>query len=184
LTTLFRKDSPFSPGLPDSTPRRESLSAPDRKKQLKSAAELLQALRPRLDQPVSPELRRRLIEMLVDSIEARTIERWGVPHSEIVIPVRLQPAAGRATLLWSRSHQVDGRNPGPEELHTLGDHLRRRRLSLKLAQAQAAGQLGVARVSLFNWEHDRQQPGVESMLAILRFLGYDPQLSRRAVRNA
>jgi site-specific DNA recombinase len=159
------------------------LSAPDRKKQLKCAAELLQALRPELEQPVSPELQRRLIEILVDSIEARTIERWGVPHSEVVIRYRFSPPQEAVALLWSRSHQLDNRNPGPEELHTLGDHLRRRRLSLKLAQGQAAGQLGVARVSLFNWEHDRQQPGVESMPAILRFLGYDPLLSRRTGRR-
>jgi hypothetical protein len=60
------------------------------------------------------------------------VERWGVPSSEIVIRYRFSQPQEGATLLWSRTHRLDSRNAGPEELHTLGDHLRRRRLTLKL----------------------------------------------------
>ncbi len=39
-------------------------------------------------------MQRRMIEILVESIEARTVEPCGVPSSEIVILLPLQPAAG------------------------------------------------------------------------------------------
>jgi DNA-binding transcriptional regulator YiaG len=114
-----------------------------------------------------------MIEILVESIEARTAEHWGVPSSEIVIRYRFHQHEPSA-LLWPRAHRLDGRNAGPEQLRTLGDHLRRRRLTLKLPQDQAAKQLGVGRASLQHWEQDRQKPGAASIPAILKFLGYNP----------
>jgi DNA-binding transcriptional regulator YiaG len=110
----------------------------------------------------------------VESIEARTVEHWGVPSSEIVIRYRFSQPQDGAALLWSCPHHLDNRNAGPEQLHTLGDHLRRRRLTLKLPQDQAAKQLGVGRASLQHWEQDRQKPGAASIPAILKFLGYNP----------
>jgi DNA-binding transcriptional regulator YiaG len=110
----------------------------------------------------------------LESIEARTVERWDVPSSEIVILYRFSPPQEGAALLWSRTHRLDHRNAGPEQLRTLGDHLRRRRLTLKLPQDQAAKQLGVGRASLQHWEQDRQKPGAASIPAILKFLGYNP----------
>jgi transcriptional regulator with XRE-family HTH domain len=151
-----------------------ALSIPDRAAQLESAAKLLQDLRLLHEQSISPELQRRLIEILVESIEARTVERWGVPHSEIVIRYRFSPPQEGAALLWSRTHHLDNRNAAPEQLHTLGDHLRRRRLTLKLPQEEAAKQLGVGRASLHHWEQDRQKPGAASLPAIVKFLGYNP----------
>jgi DNA-binding XRE family transcriptional regulator len=66
------------------------------------------------------------------------------------------------------------RNQPPEQLITLGDHLLRRRLVLKLLQRQVAEQLGADKASIANWERDRSKPGVGYMPAILRFLGYNP----------
>jgi DNA-binding transcriptional regulator YiaG len=40
----------------------------------------------------------------------------------------------------------------PETLKTLGDHLRKRRLDLRLLQRQAAQKLGVDKASVHNWE--------------------------------
>jgi DNA-binding transcriptional regulator YiaG len=152
-----------------------ALSIPDRAAQLESAAKLLQDLQRELHgQSTSPELQRRLVEILVESIEARTVEHWGVPSSEIVIRYRFSQPQDGAALLWSRAHRLASRNAGPEQLHTLGDHLRRRRLTLKLPQEEAAKQLGVGRASLHHWEQDRQKPGAASLPAIVRFLGYNP----------
>jgi DNA-binding transcriptional regulator YiaG len=151
------------------------LSIPDRAAQLEAASKLLQDLQQELhEQSISPELQRRMIDILVESIEARTVECWGVPSSEIIIRYRFSQPHALPTLLWSRTHRLDSRNAGPEELHTLGDHLRRRRLTLKLPQEQAAKQLGVGRASLQHWEQDRQKPGAASIPAIVKFLGYNP----------
>jgi transcriptional regulator with XRE-family HTH domain len=59
-------------------------------------------------------------------------------------------------------------------LNTLGDHLLRRRLTLKLLQKQVAKQVGVDEASIHNWETNRTKPGVAYMPAIIRFLGYNP----------
>ena len=97
-----------------------------------------------------------------------------MPSSEIVIRYRFSQPHDGAALLWSCAHCLDNRNAGPEQLHTLGDHLRRRRLTLKLPQEQAAKQLGVGRASLHQWEQDRQKPAAASLPAIVKFLGYNP----------
>jgi transcriptional regulator with XRE-family HTH domain len=62
----------------------------------------------------------------------------------------------------------------PTELHTIGDHLRRRRLVLKLLQQQVAEQIGVDKTSIHNWETGLTEPGFEYMPAIIRFVGYNP----------
>ncbi len=62
---------------------------------------------------------------------------------------------------------------GPEP-RTLGDHVRRRRLALRLTQRELATRLGVNPWTVLNWEKGRTQPPSWSVAAILRFLGYDP----------
>jgi site-specific DNA recombinase len=151
-----------------------ALSAGDRTAQLQSAEALLETLRKRLDRPVPPELKRRIVEILVEAIEAKTVERWGVQQSEIVITYRFSQPDEPAALVLPRSHHLNSHNRAPEELNTLGDHLLRRRLVLKLLQRQVAEQLGVDKASVANWEGNRTKPGVEYMPAIIRFLGYNP----------
>jgi transcriptional regulator with XRE-family HTH domain len=48
---------------------------------------------------------------------------------------------------------------------TVGDHIRKKRLGLKLHQKDVAEQLGVDQTSVFNWEGNRSSPD---------FLGYNP----------
>jgi transcriptional regulator with XRE-family HTH domain len=60
------------------------------------------------------------------------------------------------------------------KVETASDHIRRRRLTLKLLQRQVAEQLGVDKTSIYNWEGNRAKPGLEYMPAIIRFLGYNP----------
>ena len=60
------------------------------------------------------------------------------------------------------------------EPQTLGEHVRKRRLELALTQKQAAERLGVNPWTILNWEKDHTEAPIESMPAIIRFLGYDP----------
>ena len=60
------------------------------------------------------------------------------------------------------------------EPQTLGKHVRKRRLELRLTQKQAAEWLGVNPWTVLNWEKDHTEPPIDSMPAIIRFLDYDP----------
>lgn len=57
---------------------------------------------------------------------------------------------------------------------TLGEHVRKRRLELRLTQKQVAHRLGVNPWTVLNWEKSHTEPPIQSMGVILRFLGYDP----------
>ena len=151
-----------------------SLSACDRTAQLRSAEELLETLRSRLSVPMSPELKRRIVEALVEKVEANTVERWGVQQSEITISYRFSQPDESAALVLPRSHRISTRNRVPDQLNTIGDHLLRRRLMLKLLQKDVAEQIGVDKSSIGNWELNRTTPAFEYMPVIIRFLGYNP----------
>lgn len=151
-----------------------ALSSGDRAAQLQSAEELLATLRKRLDEPVASDLKRRITEILVEKIQADTVERWGVQQSEIIITYRFSKPDEPAALVLPRSYRLGNRNRAPEQLNTLGDHLLRRRLVLKLLQKQVARQLSVDEASIHNWETNRTKPAVAYMPAIIKFLGYNP----------
>ncbi len=64
-------------------------------------------------------------------------------------------------------------NPGrairiPAELNTVGDHIRRERLDLKMLQREAAEQIGACRPSVFTWEANTVSPEIRAMSAIIR----------------
>ena len=62
----------------------------------------------------------------------------------------------------------------PKQINTLGDHIRARRLDLKLLQKQVAAQIGVHEITISNWEGNAAVPAIRYMPAIIQFLGYDP----------
>ena len=150
------------------------MSAGDRADQYRSAEALLETLRNRLAGPISPELKRRIIEVLVDSVQANTVERWGVQQSEVTITYRFSQPNEPAALVLPKFHRMNSRNRPLDQLNTLGDHLLRRRLTQKLLQRQVAEQIGVDKTSIANWESNRTKPGFEYMPSIIRFLGYNP----------
>lgn len=152
----------------------QALSAVDRTAQLQSAEALLTTLRARLDGSMPSELKRRIVEILVEKVEANTVERWGVQQSEIVVTYRFSQPNEPGALVLPRSHKLRNRNQPPEELNTLGDHLLRRRLALKLLQRQVAEMIGVDKASVTNWEGNRSKPGLQYVPSIIRFLGYNP----------
>jgi DNA-binding transcriptional regulator YiaG len=58
---------------------------------------------------------------------------------------------------------------------TIGEHIKKKRLQLKLTQKQVAKQLGVTEFSVLNWEVGDNQPDDAPILSrVIRFLGYDP----------
>ena len=150
------------------------LSTEDQTAQFRNAESLLALLRKRLEQPISPDLKRQIVEALVESVVANTVERWGVAQSEIAIVYRFGQPAEAAVLVLPRSHKLQMRKRPPDQLNTLADHLLRRRLVLKLLQREVAESIGVSTASIVNWESSKSKPGHNYMPAIIRFLGYNP----------
>ena len=62
----------------------------------------------------------------------------------------------------------------PVAPQTVGDHIRKKRLALKMLQKEVAEQLGVDKTSVFNWEANTSAPEIRYMPAIIGFLGYNP----------
>jgi DNA-binding XRE family transcriptional regulator len=65
-------------------------------------------------------------------------------------------------------------NDIPQNPKTLGEHIKKRRLTLGLTQRLAAHVLGVNPGTVLNWETGRFEPRIRWLPAILGFLGYDP----------
>jgi transcriptional regulator with XRE-family HTH domain len=62
----------------------------------------------------------------------------------------------------------------PQQINSLGDHIRVRRLDLRLLQKQVADQIGVHELTITSWEGNATIPEVRYMPAIIQFLGYNP----------
>jgi DNA-binding transcriptional regulator YiaG len=108
------------------------------------------------------------------SVRADTVERRGVQQSKITVTYRFARPNEAAAAVLPLEHHLTNRTRLPEKLETVGDHIRRRRLTLKLLQRQVAQQLGVNGATVTNWETNGAEPGVKYMPAIIRFLGYNP----------
>ena len=64
--------------------------------------------------------------------------------------------------------------PVPKDPTTIGGHLRRRRLQLRIHQSEAALLLGVSTVTLSRWECDKVFPTTPHHAQTVDYLGYDP----------
>lgn len=62
----------------------------------------------------------------------------------------------------------------PQDLKTVGDHIRRRRLERELLQKDVANILQVSEDTITYWENNRTIPQIQLMPRIIRFLGYIP----------
>jgi len=62
----------------------------------------------------------------------------------------------------------------PLEPKTIGDHIRRKRLSMKLFQKDVAEAIGVDKCLINNWEGNHTNPHLQFIPAIIEFLGYNP----------
>ena len=141
---------------------------------LSSAEALLAQLRKRLDQPVAWEQRRRLIEILVAGVQVDTVEECGVRQTKTTVTYRFSQPDQPMPLVLPQSYSTGRVIRIPVKPQTVGDHIRKRRLGLKLFQKDVAEQLGVEKTSIANWECNRSIPEIRYMPAIIDFLGYDP----------
>ena len=57
---------------------------------------------------------------------------------------------------------------------TIGDHIKNRRLDLKLLQKQVAEIIGVTTASIVNWELNHKVPDIIYLPKIIEFLGFVP----------
>jgi len=62
----------------------------------------------------------------------------------------------------------------PKTVQTIGDHLRKKRLDLKVFQRDVAKRLGVTTSTITNWEKNRGGPALRLIPKIITFLGSDP----------
>ena len=149
-------------------------SAASVRKTVGSAELLLAKLRQRLDGPVSWECKRELIEVLVAGIHVDTIDSDGIRQNKIMVSYRFSEPGEPAHLVLPQAYSTGAVVRIPVEPKTVGDHIRKKRLSLKLLQKQVAQTLGVNTTSVYNWESNQTQPGLAYMPAVIEFLGYNP----------
>jgi DNA-binding transcriptional regulator YiaG len=81
--------------------------------------------------------------------------------------------------------ELIGRKPKPaaypKQLNTLGDHIRAKRLDLKMLQSEIARVIGVSELMICHWETQRYQPGTRFLPKIINFLGYAPYQTPRSI---
>jgi transcriptional regulator with XRE-family HTH domain len=127
-----------------------------------------------LDEAVSWEMKRRLIESLVAGVRVDTVEECGVKQSKITVIYRFSQPDQPMPVILPQSYSSGRVVRIPTEPKTIGDHIRRRRLGLKMLQREVAEQIGVCEPSVFNWEKNASEPEIRYMPAVIRFLGYNP----------
>jgi len=57
---------------------------------------------------------------------------------------------------------------------TIGDHIRKKRLTMKLFQKDVAERIGADKCLINNWEGNHSKPHIRFMPAVIEFLGYQP----------
>jgi len=125
--------------------------------------------------------------VLVAGVRVETVETWGVKQSKITVRYRFsQP--NQMPVVLPQSHSPATVVRVPAQLNTIGDHIRRKRLSPKMLQKELAKQVGVDEASVYNWEANASAPRTDYLPAIIRFLGYNPlpaakSLGERLVRQ-
>ena len=62
----------------------------------------------------------------------------------------------------------------PDICRTWGDHIKTRRLDLKLTKRQLSLKLNVSDVTIYLWEKNRVKPSLAQVPKIIEFLGRDP----------
>ncbi len=70
----------------------------------------------------------------------------------------------------------------PQNLTSIGYHLKKKRLERQLTQLQVSKLIGVEETSIYNWENNRSKPKVYLLPKIIEFLGHVPfELPRETI---
>jgi transcriptional regulator with XRE-family HTH domain len=67
------------------------------------------------------------------------------------------------------------RSDYPKVPKTIGEHIKKRRMDLKLLQKDIGQRLGVHCLTITNWELGKTKPEIRHLPTIISFLGYDPR---------
>jgi site-specific DNA recombinase len=136
-------------------------------------------------QQLSSEEKRKIVESITEKIivgtEDVTINLCYLP-SPVSAPASPElMASGQRNFIPALPFchiSLKGQRPLPQaypkELKTLGDHLRKRRLDLKLLQKEVALKIGVDEATIYNWENNRSSPELHYIPKVIEFLGYVP----------
>jgi transcriptional regulator with XRE-family HTH domain len=126
--------------------------------------------------------------LIVGGVRVDTVEEGGVEQNRISVTYCFSQPESPMAFELPQSYSTGRVSQIPLAPQTVGDHIRKRRLGLKLHQREVAEQLGVGTTSVLNWEGNWSRPEIRYMPAIIRFLGYDPlpaanTLAERLVRH-
>lgn len=126
--------------------------------------------------------------MIVAGVRVDTVEQGGVKQARTTVTYRFSQPDQPLPMVLPQAYSTGRVIRIPVVPQTVGDHIRKRRLGLKLLQKDVAEQLGVDKTSIFNWEGNRCSPEIRYMPAIIDFLGYNPlpaasTLAERLVRQ-
>jgi transcriptional regulator with XRE-family HTH domain len=154
--------------------RARSTGADSIRKTIGSAETLLKELRSRFDEPVSWEIKRELIEILVASIRVENVECDGVERSKITVMYRFSEPGDGVEALFEQKYSNGSTDQMPAQPKTIGDHLRLHRLRLKLQQSEAGRRIKASACTIRNWELNRSEPDLRYIPGIIAFLGYNP----------
>jgi len=106
-------------------------------------------------------------------LHVETLETCGVAQARVTVTYRFEKANELKRVVPPQAYL-----PAPIRIpvkpKTVGDHLRLRRLKLKLLQKEVAERLGCDKGTIYFWEANGAQPRLEYMPAIIQFLGYNP----------
>src|SRR5258706_14052955 len=139
-------------------------------------------------QTLTHESKRQIIEQLTERI---TIDKENIqikfsynPSISQIAPEsqhNLIHALPFSNLKISLKREIKGM---PLKLNSIGDHIRKRRVELKLTQEAAALQLEVSTDTVTFWESRRFQPKIHNVPKIIKFLGYNPYPIEKAILGA
>ncbi|MGA1868534.1 MAG: helix-turn-helix transcriptional regulator [bacterium] len=59
-------------------------------------------------------------------------------------------------------------------MKTIGDHIRKKRIELRLTQKELAQKIGTSEVTIYNWENNYAKLSIKWWPKIIDFLGYAP----------
>jgi site-specific DNA recombinase len=136
-------------------------------------------------QQLSAEEKRKIVESITEKIvvgtEDVTINLCYLPSPASAPASPELMASGQRNFIPALPFchiSLKGQRPLPQayprELKTLGDHLRKRRLDLKLLQKEVAQKVGVDEATIYNWENNRSSPELHYIPKVIEFLGYVP----------
>ena len=143
---------------------------------LASAGALLTQLRHRLDQGVSWELKRELINILVGQIRVECAHKGDRERPLVRITYRFPEATvtctdTRACNCCSIEKAVSLPDPRlPTQIRTIGDRIRYQRLQRGLTQTEVAEAIGVTETALGHWESNKRTPSLRFLPLVTAFV--------------